>query len=180
MYGMVNIALQEMVQQKLGEDAWQGLCRRAGHEDGLFLSLESYPDDVTYGLVGGAAEAFKLTVPEFLEQFGRYWINYALKSAYAPLLRASTSLDQALTSLDGMHRTIARTLANLRAPSFSFEQTPEGGTLRYRSVRAGLAPFVVGLVRGMAEMHRVELQITQVAERSADRDHDEFKLVFQR
>lgn len=180
MYGMVNNALKEMVRERLGEEAWQDLCRRAGHEEAIFLSLETYPDEVTYALAGEAAAELKLSVPEFLEQFGRFWIDYALRSVYAPLLRASSSLEQTLSSLDGMHRTIARTLANLRAPSFSFEPTPEGGVLRYRSTRAGLAPFVVGLVQGLAAMHRIELQISQVAQRSPERAHDEFKLVFRR
>lgn len=178
MYGMVNNALQDLVTRHLGEGAWLRLAAAAGIEDGLFISLESYPDDVTYTLVGGAAEALKLPVEAFLKEFGRHWISYAMQTAYAPLLRAPRSLSEALESLDDMHQRIQRTLPKLNAPSFRFHPSTNGGTLRYSSSRTGLAPFVIGLLHGLAELHGTEVTIRHTTPRAPDTDFDEFELTF--
>jgi len=179
MYGMVNNALQDLVTQRLGEEEWLRLSSAAGVEDGMFISLESYPDEVTFRLVGGAAAALDVPVEEFLVGFGRHWIVYALSSAYGPLLSAARNFTETLNGLDDMHKRIRRTLPKLNAPSFSFHASQTGGTLRYVSSRAGLAAFVVGLLHGLAEMHSIKVTITHTIPRTPSTDFDEFLLEFQ-
>ncbi len=179
MYGMVNNALQEFVSSHLGEDAWLQLAADNDAEDGIFISLESYPDEVTFALAVGAARAMELELDTFLVGFGRHWISYANHTAYAPLLLALGGFSETLLGLDDMHRRIQRTLPKLNAPSFRFQSSPRGGTLRYISTRNGLAPFVVGLLQGLAEMHSLALTINHTIKRTADSHFDEFELEFQ-
>jgi len=178
MYGMVNNALEDLVTQRLGEDAWLRLSEAAGVEDGIFVSLETYPDDITFALVGGAATALGLTVEAFLVDFGRYWIAYAKRTAYRPLLEGPLNFTEALTGLDDMHKIIRRTLPNVKTPYFRFSASPTGGTVRYISTRSGLAAFVVGLLHGLAELHDTELTIEHTIPRTPDTDFDEFELHF--
>lgn len=160
MYGMVNNALQALTLEKLGEQAWLQACSHAGHSDGFFLSLETYPDSVTYQLVGKLSELFELSPTEFLELFGKYWISYAQTTSYAPLLQSFKNLEECLTHLNAMHQRIAHTLSNLNAPTFTFDPEAKGGILIYQSNRAGLTPFVVGLLKGLAEMYKQPIKIT--------------------
>lgn len=176
---MVNNALQELVTQRLGESTWQRLAAAAGVEDGFFISLENYPDEVTYALISGAAAALDLTVEAFLEEFGRHWIAFAMRTAYGPLLSAPRSFSETLTGLDDMHKLIRRTLPRVNTPSFRFYPSSTGGTLRYVSSRTGLAPFVVGLLHGLAEMHSMKVTIAHTIRRAPDTDFDEFELEFQ-
>jgi hypothetical protein len=178
MYGMINNALEDFVTQRLGEDTWLRLADAAGVEDGIFVSLETYPDDVTFALVGGAATALGLTVEAFLVDFGRHWIAYAKRTAYRPLLEGPLNFTEALTGLDDMHKIIRRTLPNVKTPFFRFSVSPTGGTLRYCSSRSGLAPFVVGLLHGLAELHDIKLTIGHTILRAPDTDFDEFELQF--
>ena len=178
MYGMVNNALQEMANAQLGPDAWPRIVERAQlPRDSFFLSLEPYPDEVTYQLVGATAVEFGMSGEAFLEAFGRFWIEYAQRTAYGPLLkRAGASLGDTLRSLDGLHSRIHQALPKLRPPSFEIEEDAEGITVRYRSSREGLAPFVIGLLQGLAAMHRQTVRVSHAVRRSAGVDHDEFRV----
>jgi hypothetical protein len=179
MYGMINNALQDLVNQRLGEDAWLRLAAAVGVEDGIFVSLETYPDDMTYALVNRVARALGLSVEAFLLEFGRHWIAYAKRTAYGPLLEGSHNFSEALAGLDTMHKIIQRTLPRVKTPSFQFIRLPTGGRLRYFSSRSGLAPFAVGLLYGLAEMHGIKLTIEHTIPRAPSTDFDEFELQFQ-
>ena len=178
MYGMVNNALQELANAQLGPDAWPRIVVRAQlPSDIFFLSLDPYPDEVTTQLVGATAVEFGMSVEAFLEAFGRFWIEYAQRTAYGPLLkRAGASLGDTLRSLDGLHSRIHQALPKLRPPSFEIEEDAEGITVRYRSSREGLAPFVIGLLQGLAAMHRQTVRVSHAVRRSAGVDHDEFRV----
>ena len=51
MYGLVNKAVEGLICSRFGEDIWEPIKRGAGVEVDVLLSMEGYPDDVTYRLV---------------------------------------------------------------------------------------------------------------------------------
>jgi hypothetical protein len=103
MYGLVNKAIEQMVCARFVLETWEIIKRTAGVSSAAFLSMESYPDDVTQRLM----------------------------------------------------------------------------LLHYFSDRPGLAPMVVGLLEGLAEIFHTSIDIAQVAHRDAGDDHDRFALHFQ-
>ena len=56
MYGLVNKAVEELVVSNFGEDKWELIKSKAGVDVDVFISNESYPDSMTYDLVGAASE----------------------------------------------------------------------------------------------------------------------------
>lgn len=55
MYGLVNKAIEELVLATHGEEAWDQISKKAGVHSDVFISNESYPDEVTYRLVTEAS-----------------------------------------------------------------------------------------------------------------------------
>lgn len=179
MYGMVNNAIQEMMVARLGNEGWSRVRARSGVNDAFFVSLEPYPDDLTYRLVGAAAEELGVKVESFLEDFGRFWIEYALRTSYGPLLRgAGRSFAETVAALDAMHSRVGMALPKLRPPSFTIISQESGLTIKYTSTREGLAPFVVGLLHGLATMHGENISVTHSKQRSAQAAHDEFRVEY--
>ncbi|MDA8019133.1 MAG: heme NO-binding domain-containing protein [Thermoanaerobaculia bacterium] len=176
MYGMVINALEQMVTDRLGGSAWSRVCDKANVEDTLFLAMSPYPDEVTFALAGAAAEEFELPMGEFLEEFGRCWVPFALTTAYGPLLRGPETLLASLEGLDKMHSQIKASLPVLRPPSFKVESDDAGVNVHYFSDRVGLAPFVVGLLYGLAEMHAQEVTVRHVVDDAAVGDHEVFRV----
>lgn len=172
---MVHQALEEMVVERAGPQAWSEICAEVGSPTTTFPSLSSFPDELTVGLVVAAAELLDEEVDGLLVQFGRVWVEFALTTAYGPLLReASVTFVDTLRSLDGLHARVAIALPELRPPSFRVIGEPPTITLEYYSPRDGLAQFVVGLLEGLAEMHGIEVGIVHRRAKEDGFDHDEF------
>lgn len=176
MYGLVNRAIEEMAVTRFGTPAWQEICRRAGLADTAFVGMNAYPDEVTYRLVGAASEVLGLSPEAVLEAFGEYWITYTAERGYGDLLAmAGATLPEFLGNLDAMHARVGLAYPALRPPSFRVSDLSPG-TLRlhYHSERAGMAPLVVGLLRGLGKRLNTQVEATLERSRAQGDDHDEF------
>lgn len=161
MYGLVNRAIEGLVLEKFGEQTWHRICKRAEIDKPSFVAMEAYDDAVTYALVAAAAAELELDPAAVLEAFGEYWTSYTIEEGYGNLLSMmGNSLEAFLDNLDSMHARIGGTMPKLVPPSFEREPQTDGSSiLHYRSDREGLAPMVLGLVRGLAKRFSVQVQI---------------------
>lgn len=179
MYGLVNKAIQELICQRFGEPTWERIRKEAGVAIESFVSMQAYPDELTYALVGAASRELGLPVPALLEAFGQHWVHYTGKAGYGELMGiAGTSFVEFLQELDNMHGRVALTFPQLRPPSFECTEIgPRSLRLHYHSTREGLAPMVLGLVRALGEVFGVQgLVIEHEVRRDAGADHDEFAI----
>lgn len=182
MYGLVNRAVEGLVTTRYGDDAWARITALAGLEGEGFLSMTVYPDELTYRLVGAAAEVTGLTAAEILEMLGRYWLRHPANAAYGDLLRMfGATLPEFLANLDSLHARLGLAFPRMIPPSFACtDQTVDSLILHYHSERKGLTPFVVGLLHGLAEFFDTPLTVEACASVAAGDDHDSFRLTFAR
>jgi hypothetical protein len=176
MYGLVNKAIEDLISREHGTDTWERVMQRAGVDDAGFVSMDSYPDELTYGLVGAASNELGVPVDDLLEAFGRYWILYTGREGYGELLDLSgATFGEFLENLDNLHTRVGLSFPDLRPPSFSCVTVGDGRyELRYRSGRDGLAPMVVGLVKGLADKFGLDVTMRHEVRRGRDGDHDMF------
>lgn len=181
MYGLVNKAVEDLVTSKFGQDSWDQIRRKAGlQNEGGFVRMNAYPDAVTYDLVAAASEVLGLTGEQVLEAFGEHWTVYTAQEGYGPMLDlAGSSLIEFLENLDQLHARVGMSFPQLRPPSFSVtDVTADSARLHYTSERVGLAPLVVGLLRGLGKRFGQRVEITHDRRRGVDSDHDEFLITF--
>ncbi|MFI0431550.1 MAG: heme NO-binding domain-containing protein [Candidatus Nanopelagicales bacterium] len=184
MYGMVNLGLAMMVKQEHGDDTWTRVTAAAGYPGLTFVSNEPYDDSISYALVGAASRVLGEEPAALLEQFGRYWVVSFADSQYRTLMEAAGSdVRTFLRSLNNLHVRVGLIFPGFRPPQFEVrDETPEAGSdalrIAYYSEREGLAPFVVGLLRGVADRFGVQAEVAQVAAKGEDSDHDEFLLTW--
>jgi len=173
MYGLVNKAVVDLVTTKFGIDAWNEIKKKADVDIDVFISMDAYDDDITYRLVGAASEVLKLAPEQVLEAFGEYWVLFTAQS-YGPLLDASgRTLKEFLSNLDAMHARVAMTMPALRPPRFRLiEVDATLMKLEYFSTRKGLAPMVVGLLKGLAARFDTKVDIAHEPREG----HDEFTI----
>ena len=179
MYGMVNKAIQDLVSTKFGEDKWLVIKEKVGFEDDFFISMQSYPDKLTYDLVGATSEILELDPGDVLEAFGEYWILYTAEEGYGDMLALSGStLKEFLGNLNMLHERITHIMPNLQPPKFSVEEISDNElNLTYESDREGLAPMVVGLLKGLGIRFGNKCQINQITFR-ADSGKDVFNITW--
>ena len=173
-YGLVNTAVADLVRHGAGDEGWQAVCARAGVPAVAFVGMTPYDDDVTYRLVDAAATVLGMSSEQVLRAFGRHWVRYTAEQGWGPLLQfAGATLPEVLHGLDALHARVRLMMPELQPPSFRcVALTPTTLQLDYYSERAGLAPMVVGLVEGLAELLGERATATHV--RTAVDGHDEF------
>jgi hypothetical protein len=176
MYGLVNQAIQDLVLTRYGRPTWVDIVARAEVRVDPFLAMSPYPDDMTYRLVAAAAEVLGARPEEILERFGEFWIEYSAEHGYGELLDLlGDDLLSFLRALDGMHDRLRLTFPDLRTPSiWCTDVTPESFFVHYASDRAGLTPFLVGLLRATGRRFGEDLDVRLMHRRDDGRDHDEF------
>lgn len=175
MYGLINEAMRRHVVETAGPAAWSAITARA--ETGqTFAALHYYDDAVTYALVGAASDVLDEPADVLLRGFGRYWSLRVGPESYSDILGATgTDVVSVLRNLDEMHARLQSLYPELRPPSFDVVETGEGALdVHYRSERAGLVPFVVGLLEGLGDLYGTPAAVTHDAVASDGTDHEVF------
>jgi hypothetical protein len=176
MYGLVNRALADLLRKKGGPELWERVRREAGVGVDVFVSLERYPDSTTVALLVAGAQALSVTPPDLLEEFGKHWVGYAAEHGYRQLMQArGKSLFGFISKLDELHSRLFLSFPELCPPSFT-TQTLTDDTIRltYTSTRDGLAPFVVGLLHGLATLFDCTVSVTHDVRKQDGAGRDEF------
>ncbi|GAA0762031.1 heme NO-binding domain-containing protein [Ideonella azotifigens] len=181
MYGLVNQGLEDFVVQRFGGDTWRQVLQRAGVAQEMFISMDSYPDELSFKLVGAASELLGMDADALLEAFGQHWVLYTAQVGYGEMLAmAGSDLKTFLLNLDTLHSHVGMTFPDLRPPSFEVESLPaseQGLLLHYRSERQGMAPMVIGLIEGLGQRFRQPVTVRQIAFRGPQ-DHDVFRIEY--
>jgi hypothetical protein len=138
--------------------------------------MQTYPDDVTYKLVGAASEVLQITPAQVLEAFGEYWIIYTAANGYGDMFSMfGSTMAEFLANLDNLHVRVGLTFPKLQPPSVRVaDVTAEGMRVHYHSERLGLAPLMVGLLRGLGKRFGTEVKVSHDRVRGPAQDHDEF------
>ncbi|MAC19231.1 MAG: heme NO-binding protein [Phycisphaerae bacterium] len=178
MYGLINKAIRGLVVEQFGQEAWDRIRRRAEIEDDDFVSMTNYDDSLTYDLVGAASEELGLGADAILEGFGGYWVRYTGVEGYGHLLdSAGSSLPEFLANLDQMHARVKLAFPDLKPPRFRVSDSDEAGlVLHYYSHRPGLAPLVIGLVKGLADRFGDVVEVEHLPMNTDGDEHDAFRV----
>jgi hypothetical protein len=162
MYGIVNKAVEDFVSSNFGAEVWARVKQTANCDVDTFISLETYPDQMTYSLVAAGEAVCGIPAAKILESFGEHWVRFTDSEAYGELLRSTgRSLPSFLNNLDQMHRKVEMSFEGSKMPSFKCQELQPGILrLEYYSDRPGLVPFVQGLVRGAGRLFHIEVEVS--------------------
>ena len=176
MYGMVNIAIQEFLCGHYGDQIWAATRSKISMEFDNFLTMEQYPDEISSDILVVASDLVGKPVSQLLVELGEYWIGFAERSGYGELMAVlGKDLFEALQNLDNLHTRVGFAFPDLLPPSFWVTDLQrELLILHYQSARAGLAPMVIGLVRGLGRRFGQNVSIQQID--SPGFDHHRFNV----
>lgn len=169
MYGLINKALKTMILDGHGNDVWNRIIMRSGVSEDSFLSMQRYDDSITYALVGATSEVLEASAEDCLEIFGHYWATVTAPSAYGMLMDSTgNDLIGFLENVNGLHDRITSTFVGYIPPHFVVKADSNEVCLRYESQREGLTPFVIGVVKGLAERFKQKVHFGSVEKCSTE------------
>jgi len=164
MYGMIHRGMRQMVIETAGEEAWRALERELGIGPAELISANVYDDELTVGLLVAVAERLGQSLPECMGAFGRYWVRFAERGSYGAIMDfVGNDFAGFIENLDRMHQAVVVAMPRAQVPSFALvKDDGDGLVVRYRSVRSGLEPFVIGLLEGLAARYGHAARVEQV------------------
>jgi hypothetical protein len=164
MYGLVNKAIEGLVTQEYGVETWNKIKSKAGFDEVSFVSMKAYPDSLTYGLIGAASEELGVDGSTLLELFGEYWILYTANEGYGEMLNiGGNSLPEFISNLNMLHFRLGNMMPEMIMPQFETKDVTENSlVLIYKSTRTGLAPMVIGIIRGLGKRFNTPCVIEQI------------------
>lgn len=179
MYGLIHRAIRGCVRQEHGDNAWKEVAKKSGAIDAHFVNLQSFPDEIAYGMIATACDVTQTSADELLHTLGRFWVLTTARQEYGPIMDfGGRDLLTFLRNLDAMHEQVAISFSNLQQPSFSLTMEEDGSALlHYKSHRDGLSAFVVGLLSGLSEHFAQPIDVEQVKSKSNGDSHDVFRIL---
>lgn len=180
MYGMVNNALMDLLIAHYREPLWLQIKAKAGVEDDIFVSTDSYPDEITYRLVSVASEIIDLPAEKVLHLFGRWWVLETATHNYGHLMKAGgRSLGEFLMNLPNLHTRVVMMFPDLQPPVFECTDVRLNELrLHYKSHRRGLSAFLIGMLEGLGEMFAVSVSINHERQVDEGDTHDVFHVAW--
>ena len=163
-----------------GESVWEQIKAKAGVDADVFMSNESYPDDITYKLVGTSSEVLKVPAEQILIGFGEHWVLHTASEGYGGLMKAAgKTLPEFMRNLPDFHSRVTLIFPKLQPPHFECtDVTDRSLKLHYYSHRQGLAPFVVGLMQGLGKKFKTPVMVQRVDRKEQGADHDIFEVTW--
>jgi len=174
MYGLIHLAIKDLVVSHAGEKAWSLACADAGCEDSFVMWANS-SDDITYALLQSGSRRLQVSPAIAARDLGRRFVGFLARQGFEGLLETlGTSLLEALRRLDTMHGQAQLIFPELQTPSFKCEAATDSSfTLHYYTRRqADLLDLVIGLVEGLAERYATQIQVTPLVTRRNGGQHD--------
>ena len=109
-----------------GESVWEQVKAKAGVDVDVFMSNESYSDDITYNLVGAAGEVLKVPVEQILIGFGEHWVLHTASEGYGGLMKAAgKTVTEFLRNLPDFHLRVTLIFPKLQPPHFQCSEITE-------------------------------------------------------
>jgi len=147
MYGLVNKAIQDMVLDAGGEQAWEHVKRDAGLQKLHIDHATNYDDQVSLDLVGSASQILNIPVDTLLFEFGRHWVRYTNKEGWSDHFKMSgDNLIACLKGLDEMHQRVRDAMPDANMPFFEVCLAGDDFYLDYHSTRTGFVSMVSGIL----------------------------------
>ena len=149
MKGIVFNILNEMVEEKFGFEAWEGLLEATGL-DGIFVATETFPDEDLFKLVAAAETATGIPAETLVRSFGEYMVPQFARH-YPVFFENQSNLKHFLLTVDEViHVEVRKLFPDAGLPKFDYVDREDNQlTMLYRSPRK-LCVLAEGLITGSA------------------------------
>jgi len=164
MKGIINKGIQEMVENKYGEPAWEKVKSIAGCEEPFFAVSLDYPDEMTIALIKAASEVSGLPLETVMVEYGKFMVPNVLKKYYPTYFQmAGLSPREFLLNMGRVHEHVTRSVLGALPPKFDYEELPDGRLLMHYSSGRRLCAVLCGLILGVGILFGQQLEVRETA-----------------
>lgn len=164
MKGIINKGIQELVEMKFGNEAWEKIKSLAGCEEPFFAISNDYPDEMTVALMKAASEVSGLPMETVMIEYGKFLVANTLKDQYQAYFQlAGSSPREFLLNMDRVHEHVTRSISKSVPPRFDYEELSDGRLLMKYNSKRRLCAVLKGLILGVGILFNQELGVKETA-----------------
>jgi hypothetical protein len=163
MKGVIIICLKELVVKNGGKTLWSYIMNNCNlNENTPIYANENIEDEVALKLIVESAKVFNLTIAEFADVYGIYWVNDYAARIYKAYFIGIYDAKSFLLNMNEVHKLVVKKNPDSKPPNFTFEWKSENVLLiNYLSDR-GLIDIAVGLVKGVGKYFNETLKVKKL------------------
>lgn len=175
MYGLVFLAVKDLVLSKFSDKEWAKIV--AGAKCPFEFTMDRpYDDQTLYDIVAAASKVLGMPAEEVVEHAGYWFMVYIRnKTTYGHLLEfMGDNLPDFLNNINRLHTHLLKGahFPEIKSPRFRVSRRKKDSLVLHYSpgkeTRLGLAPLVMGIVKGIAmeilKLERISVQQTKTRE----------------
>lgn len=179
MKGIINKGVQDLVENKFGNDAWEKIKAIAGCEEPFFAITSDYPDEMTTSLVKAVSEVSGLPIETVMLEYGRFVVQNTLKENYPTYFQlVGNNPRDFLLNMSKVHEHVTRSINNALPPKFEYEEMPDGKLRIYYYSERGLCNVLRGLILGVGDYFNHKLEVVEVECINKGADHCIMEVTF--
>ncbi|MBF0186855.1 MAG: heme NO-binding domain-containing protein [Magnetococcales bacterium] len=163
MNGIIFLACEDFIVERLGLDGWDALMAKAGLSECYYQPDQSYPDAEAEAIFSAMPELLELSREESLIAFGRHMAPGLVEMAQAMGLIGDdwTTMDILEFVPDGVHGVLAEDDPDMDPPDMRTLRLKHGEiAIAYMSKRR-LCHMIRGIIQGLGEMYDEPLAIEE-------------------
>lgn len=173
MHGIVFKSMKDFVVQNHGQETWDDICERAGLGHQIYLTIDTYEDGELLRIAGATATQTGVSIPDFLEAFGRHAAGQFLETYRNAIREEWSALDLVENAETQVHATLRTYNPAIDPPKLVCRRDSDSQvTIRYRSDRR-LCFVAKGIVQGIGDHYGERLDVSETRCMHTGGDHCE-------
>lgn len=180
MKGAIFIALNQVVEESAGIGAWEQLIEKVNPASGgVYVSVESYPDDELFAFVKELSGMTGIPQPLLIRNFGES-LFAILNDKYPQFTAAQPDFFEFVKSIDGtIHKEVEKLYHNPNLPKLVCEQRSDREMMVYYRSPRKLCTLAHGLFAGAASFYKLDCQFDHQRCMHEGADHCEILITIQ-
>ncbi|MEM7471906.1 MAG: heme NO-binding domain-containing protein [Pseudomonadota bacterium] len=153
MFGLINVAIQEFVQETYSRPVWEQVSRAAGLNFTEFEAMLTYDDALTDAVLESTSAILKKDRQSLLEDVGTFLVTNPIMERVRRLLRfGGREFEEFLMSLDELTGRVTLAIPDLEMPQITIRSHGNGiFKIRLECEYEGYGAVLIGILQAVAD-----------------------------
>ncbi len=163
MKGTILKCVSKIVVENHGSEIWSKCLETSGFDTNhVFMMRDDVDDNDTVKLLVNTAKILGITIQQFFDIFGDYWVNSYSVNLYKSYFDEYSSSKEFLLNLNTIHKEMTEIFPNAKPPSFDFESISDNKLrVKYKSKR-GLIDIFISISKGLAKYYNDKVEVKKI------------------
>jgi len=155
-------ALEDYTRETHGDALWKAALKQSGFgEETVFFPLGDIEDEKVVHMVGVTAAVLGMSMADIFREYGSYWVNVYTPRVYPHYYKGISSMRELLVSLDDIHASVTKMIANAKPPRFTYVWENDTTLVMTYLSHRGLVDLMVEMARALTQRYGDNAVVTK-------------------